>query len=74
MARYAAPLYSGQRFCHWLWADICVQPGTSEEKLREYLAQWDPDWLDKYTVSDYKRGADKGYIQLLCEAFAGYYK
>ena len=45
----------GANFCHpGCGAEICVQPGTDEGKLRAYLAQWDPEWLDKYTVNDYK--------------------
>lgn len=50
-----AETQKGTNFCHpGCGADICVQPGTDEAKLREYLAQWDPTWLDKYTVNDYQ--------------------
>jgi len=41
-------------YCHYgCKAEVCVQPGTSETKLREYLAGWDEGWLDRYTVNDY---------------------
>jgi hypothetical protein len=33
---------------------VCVQPGTEEKALRGYLAKWDPQWLDRYTVNDYQ--------------------
>lgn len=46
----------GTNFCHpGCGYDVCVQPGTSETELRSYLGQWDPTWLDKYTVNDYKK-------------------
>merc|ERR1711915_466611 len=46
-----ADTQSGTNFCHpGCGADVCVQPGTSEEALREYLATWDNTWLDNYTT------------------------
>lgn len=46
----------GNNYCHpGCGADVCVQPGTDEQKLREYLAKWNPKWLDMHTVNDYKQ-------------------
>merc|ERR1711970_261789 len=45
----------GTNFCHpGCGADICIQPGTSEEELRAYLGVWDDSWLDNYTSNEYK--------------------
>jgi len=47
-------------YCHYgCGAEVCVQPGTSETKLREYLAGWDDEWLDQYTTNDYINGASE---------------
>jgi len=44
----------GTNFCHpGCGADVCVQPGTSEEELRAHLATWDGGWLDNYSVNLY---------------------
>merc|ERR1711910_221663 len=46
----------GTNFCHpGCGAEICVQPGTSEEELRAYLGVWDDSWLDNYTSNEYKQ-------------------
>lgn len=45
----------GANYCHpGCGADVCVQYGTDEQKLRTYLAKWKEGWLDQYTVNDYK--------------------
>merc|ERR1719495_1230758 len=46
----------GTNYCHpGCGADVCIQPGTSEAELREYLATWDDHWLDSYTTNNYKQ-------------------
>ena len=41
-------------YCHYgCGADVCVQPGTSETKLKAYLAQWNETWLENYSINDY---------------------
>jgi len=45
----------GTNYCHpGCGAEVCVQPGTSEDDLRAYLDTWDPFWLDQYTTNQYK--------------------
>ncbi|KAL5246790.1 hypothetical protein ACHWQZ_G018854 [Mnemiopsis leidyi] len=45
---------SGTNYCHpGCGYQVCVQPGTDEEKLKSYLAKFDDTWLDKYTVNPY---------------------
>jgi len=65
----------GTNYCHpGCGADVCVQPGTSEDDLRTYLAQWDPTWLDKYTTNDYATKTEfkalKQLVKELMEEFA----
>jgi len=46
----------GTNYCHpGCGADVCIQPGTPEAELREYLATWDDLWLDSYTTNNYKQ-------------------
>lgn len=41
-------------YCHYgCGAEVCVQPGTKQDKLKEYLATWDEEWLDTYTINNY---------------------
>jgi len=50
-----AETQEGTNFCHpGCGADVCVQPGTSEGAMREYLATWDDTWLDQYSTNHYK--------------------
>ena len=53
----------GTSYCHPGCGgyEVCVQPGTSEEDLREYLGQWDPDWLDQYNVNPYQEGSSNAH-------------
>eukprot|EP00116_Pleurobrachia_bachei_P013959 sb/3474221/ len=46
----------GTSYCHPGCGgyEVCVQPGTNEQDLREYLGQWDPEWIDQYTVNPYQ--------------------
>eukprot|EP00091_Calanus_sinicus_P000240 TRINITY_DN1017_c0_g1_i6.p1 TRINITY_DN1017_c0_g1~~TRINITY_DN1017_c0_g1_i6.p1 ORF type:complete len:328 (-),score=87.70 TRINITY_DN1017_c0_g1_i6:133-1032(-) len=42
----------GTNYCHpGCGADVCIQPGTSEDELRAYLATWDDLWLNQYTTN-----------------------
>ena len=44
----------GTNYCHpGCGYEVCVQPGTDEGALRDYLGQWDPTWLDQYTVNPF---------------------
>ena len=50
----------GTNYCHTgCGAQVCVQPGTNETALNEYLNNWDSTWLSKYTVNDFTSGANK---------------
>ncbi len=33
--------------------EVCVQPGTSREHLKEYVGRWNSTWLDSYTVNSF---------------------
>ena len=45
---------SGTNYCHpGCGYQVCVQPGTNEKKLKEYLAKFNDTWLDKYTVNPF---------------------
>lgn len=45
---------SGTNYCHpGCGHEVCVQPGTSEKELREYLSQWNETWLDMYDVNPF---------------------
>ena len=49
-----AETQQGTNYCHpGCGSDVCVQPGTIPDKLREYIAKWEDGWLDRYTVNDY---------------------
>lgn len=49
-----ADTQSGTNYCHTgCGFDVCVQPGTSQEKLEAYLDEFDSTWLAKYTVNPY---------------------
>ena len=53
-------------YCHYgCGAEVCVQPGTKEIKLKNYLDQWDSTWLAKYTVNDYKATSDASGASLV---------
>ncbi|XP_063693509.1 uncharacterized protein LOC134825283 [Bolinopsis microptera] len=45
---------SGTNYCHpGCGAQVCVQPGTSETKLKEYIGKFNDTWLEKYTTNPY---------------------
>lgn len=47
---------SGTNYCgSGCGAEVCVQPGTTEEALRTYLSKFNSTWLDSYTVNDYTK-------------------
>ena len=49
-----AETQQGTNYCHpGCGSDYCVQPGTSEGELRDYLAQWDEGWYGRFTVNDF---------------------
>merc|ERR1712139_632202 len=54
-----AETQSGTNYCHpGCGSDICVQPGTSEEELKAYIAGFSETWLEDrlaegYTINDY---------------------
>jgi len=65
-----AATQSGVNYCHpGCGFDVCVQPGTKESELRAYLADFDDEWLDKYTVNDYS-GAVQNTSNLFLAAMA----
>eukprot|EP00116_Pleurobrachia_bachei_P017884 sb/3478146/ len=51
----------GTSYCHPGCGgyEVCVQPGTNERDLREYLGRWDPEWIDQYTVNPYQEEKEK---------------
>ena len=56
----------GTNFCHpGCGADICVQPGTDETKLRAYLAKWDHKWMDRFTVNDFRLKKEDSKVNIL---------
>ena len=60
----------GTNYCHpGCGYEVCVQPGTDEAALREYLGKWDPTWLDQYTVNPYQGGPHEE--ENLVERFIG---
>ena len=60
-----AKTQKGTNYCHpGCGAEACVQPGTSQVALREYLARWDPHWLDSHTTNDYNSTSKKYDIEI----------
>lgn len=42
----------GADFCgEGCGAEVCVQPGTKEVHLQQYVAKWNSTWLEKYTTN-----------------------